>query len=922
MEFAILGPLHVGALQGGLELKAPKHRALLAMLLLSYRDDAVPSERLIDVLWGEEPPATATKALQVYVSQLRRALGPGNPIVTRPSGYAIRLEPGQLDLERFETLVVHARGAPPERAAELLREALALFRGAPLSDAPLLGPASAEADRLAGLRLAALEDRLDADLALGRHAAVVAELEALASEHPYRERFFAQLMLALYRSGRQADALDAYRRARHALVEDLGLDPGRELQRLEAAILAHDPALDLAAPAPAPAPPAPPPPAPAPHASLLGRDEDVATAVALLADADVRLLTVTGPGGIGKTRFSQELAHRLGPRFADGARFVPLGSLDDPARVVPTLAHALGATETEALNPFEALRALLAPRSMLLVIDNFEHVLDAAPEASDLIAASPGSKFVFTSRAPLHVAAEHELAIGPLAAAPAVTLYLRRARAVDPRLTLGPDDLECIERICARLDGLPLAIELAAARSKVLTPAATLDRLEHRLDLLSAGPRDAPERQQTLRAAIGWSYDLLDPSARRLFSELGVFAGGFTLKAAEAVCGVGALDGIAALADQSLVTRDAGRFGMLETVREYALEQLTDAGELDAVRRRHARAFAALTEGAESAMEGPGLPLWLQRLDADHDNLHAAIRHAAATGDSDTALAIVGAMWRYWATRGNLSEGRALTTAALAAGGGQPELLMRAFNTAGILAGEQGDFGAAREHFEKSLRLARQVGARDRIARTVGNLGNLAMYEGDYATAIRRYEEATAIVRELGDQRTLSLMTQNLGIAREGAGDHWRAIELLEESLTRARRADDPGVLTSTQRSLARVLQDDSPARALELLHESLRRSHELADRNAIVECLETASLAAGTDGDPRTGALLMGAAGALRAAAGAIRQPDEEAWAGRAREALREALGERAFAAAVAEGAGLSADDAVARALAIGREP
>ncbi|WP_084286341.1 BTAD domain-containing putative transcriptional regulator [Solirubrobacter soli] len=913
MLFAILGPLRVVGPDGPIEIKAPKQRSLLAVLLLEHRNDVVSAERLIDVLWGEHPPATAPKALQVLISQLRGKLG-AQTIVTRSGGYAIALEDGGLDLQRFEALVARARDAEPAHAANLLREALALFRGAPLADAPLMGPAVIEADRIAGARIEALEQRIAHDLALGRHAEVIGELEGLTAEHAYRERLHAQLMLALYRSGRQADALEAYRRARHALVEDLGLDPSPELKRLEAAILAQDPALELDAPPPtAPAAAVPePPPLPLPPTSLLGREDDLATGAELLRDHHVRLLTITGPGGIGKSHYSLELAHRLAPEFADGARFVSLAGLEDPALVATEIAEALGAGEGEAA-------AVLSRSAVLLVIDNFEQLLDAAPELSRLLAASPQSKLVVTSRAALRIQGEHELGMPPLAAEPSAELFVRRARALDPRLALLPGDEERIRQICARLDGLPLAIELAAARMKVLKPAAILERLGRRLDLLSSGPRDAPARQQTLRAAIGWSYDLLDADTQAVFERLGVFAGGFTLELAEAVCGFEALDAIASLVEHSLLTSRDGRFELLETIREYAVDRLTKAGTLDTVRRAHTLAIRDIVEGGENGMESAATGEWLDRLDAERENVRVAMTFAVAEGDADTALLFCADLWRYWIWRGNLTEGRELLAAALALEGGTPELRQRALNGAGAVAGEQGDFDVAKDLFEQALELAPTVGDGNRAARISGNLGNLALYRQDYDEAIERYNAGVAYMRSIDHARGLSLMLQNLGIAHAEAGHRDRAIELLTESVTYARRAGDPGHVSSTLRTQARMLLDaDEPGPALEMLHEAMELSHRLNERPGLTESLETLSAVAARQGDPRTAALLIGAAGALRTAAGGIRQPDEEGWVQRIVADLREALGDEGFAEAEAEGSELELADAVSRALAL----
>ena len=654
---------------------------------------------------------------------------------------------------------------------------------------------------------------------------------------------------------------------------------------------------------------------PMPATALLGRDDDLAAAADLLTDPEVRLLTLTGPGGIGKSHLALELAHHAAPNFADGAHWVELAALDDPARVTSEIAQELGAIEGEGLT------AVLGRSELLLVLDNFEQLLDAAPDLARLLAVSPRSKLVVTSRAALRIGSEHEFAVPPLTPKPSSELFLRRARALNPRLALQPGDDARIEQICARLDGLPLAIELAAARTKVLSPAAILERLSKRLDLLSAGSRDAPRRQQTLRAAIGWSYDLLDPTAQTTFERLGVFVGGFTLEAAEAVCGLDALDGIASLVEHSLLTSRDGRFVMLETVREYAHDRLAAGGELDEARRAHARHFGEVFEDGERGLESATIGDWLDRMDAERDNIRAAITFAVADGDPAVALVLCAAVWRYWIWRGSLVEGRELVTAALAAGDGPPALRQRALNGAGAVVAELGDFAGAKALLEESLVLARELGDGYRAARVGSNLGTLALFAADFDAAIAHYAESTDYMRALDDPRALSLVVQNLGIAHHGAGHHEQAIELLTESLELARRSGDPAHTSSVLRTLGRFLLGDDRADvepALELLHEAMELSYEVAERPGLTETFETLAAVACRRDDPRTGAVLIGAAYALREAAGGIRQPDEEEFMQGIEARLREALGEDAFASAAAEGGELELADAVARALAL----
>ena len=595
IEFRILGPVEAVAADATLRLGGPKQRALLALLLLR-RNEVVPRERLVDAIWGEDPPDSAANSLQVYVHGLRRVLGPER-IERSGGGYRIHVEPGELDLERFETLVRRSKealAARPADAADDVREALSLWRGEQLSD--LAGePVAAELNGLADTRLAAIELRNDAELALGRHEELVGDLAALVAEHPYRERLREQQILALYRSGRQKDALEAYRAAREAFVEELGVEPGPALQALERAVLRQDEAL---------APPRQRPRfgsrLPAPATPLVDRLIET-TAVAALLRGEARLVTLTGPGGTGKTRLALAVAEELAPTLRDGAVFVDLAPLSDPELLVPTIADALGVADDTPL------AQELHDRSLLLVLDNLEQLLDGVAAIGTLLAAAPRLRVLATSRAPLQLYGEHEYRVSPLdlppadgtfetlAANDAVRLFAARARAADASFVLDDRTIGVVAAICRRLDGLPLALELAAARTKLIPVDSILERVDESLDILSGGARDVPERQRALRATLDWSFDALAPTEQEVFRALGVFAGGFTDTLARTVAG----DPLP-LVERSLVRRVGDRLALLEPIRAYAVERLREAGAEEEARERHLNAFLEYAEDANA----------------------------------------------------------------------------------------------------------------------------------------------------------------------------------------------------------------------------------------------------------------------------------------------------------------------------------
>jgi predicted ATPase/DNA-binding SARP family transcriptional activator len=893
-QFRLLGPLEVVVDGHPAALGGQKQRAILASLLLEP-NRIVSGDRLIDAVWGEIPPETARNTIQVYISQLRKRL-PAGALETVPPGYRLVVDPASIDLFEFVRLCDEGRSAlaagDAATAAETLCAALGLWRGPALDDLASVPFARTEILRLEELRAAASEDRIDADLALGRHGELVPELEALIAEYPLRERLRAQLMLALYRAGRQADALSTYQRARTTLVEELGIEPGDALRRLERAILAHDPSLDLA-----------PPGRPSPHRlpaalhALLGRERELVALSELLRQPGARLVTLTGPGGIGKTSLALEVGRRLAAEFRDGSAAVLLGTLEDPALVARAILEALEIPETGREPEDELIRAL-ARSELLLLVDNFEQVLAAAPTIARVLTASPSLRVVVTSRAPLHVGGEHEFPVPPLAEDEAAELFVTRAQAANPNFALSEQNAADVAELCAKLDGLPLAIELAAARAKLLSPSALLARLGNRLDLLTGGRRDAPRHQQTLRMTLDWSYDLLDQEAQRLFDQLGVFTGGCTLESAEAVCRIDGsiLDGLAGLVDESLVghrERVEPRFTMLQLVREYALERLEASGRCDEVRRRHLEHFVALAEEAEPGLAGAEQAGWLTRIEDEHDNVRAALTYALESGEAALALRLVVGVRRFWQIHGYLAEGRqSLRSALMATEGTQSELRADALNMLGILAGEQGDFDAARVEFTAAAEEARVVGATRALSSSLVNLGNLAFFRGELGAARDLYRESIEHFEALGDVRRQALARQNIGLLSLTADDAAEAVTWLTAARDQAREVGDEREVGGATRCLAAAMIELGDfAEATNLLAESLAIARELGDTHGIAVCLETFAGLSATTGEAARAATLFGTSDAARASIGARRQPDDEIlyerWLGRTLAAL-----------------------------------
>ncbi|MGH8962329.1 MAG: BTAD domain-containing putative transcriptional regulator [Jatrophihabitantaceae bacterium] len=864
MQLGILGPVEVRE-DGGefVEVAGTRLRCLLARLALDA-GRPVGVATLVDAVWGDQPPADEANALQTLVSRLRRALGGATTIGQSAAGYRLAVSREDVDAFRFETLA--ADGASALRAGEAagaagkLRAALALWRGPALSD---VGESvTAAATRLNDLRLAALVDRIDADLALGRASSVVSEIEVRASEHPLHERLAGQLVRALATTGRQADALTAYERVRARLADELGVDPSADLQATHLAVLRGE----LVSAAAAHEGRARRTNLKAQLTSFVGRDDEVARIGKSLEEN--RLVTLVGPGGAGKTRLAAESVAKIVDTAPDGIWFVELASVTDAADMPQAILGSLGLREAHLLEQRNRISArdatsrlldALVEKQTVIVLDNCEHLIEASARLADnLLARCPGLRVLTTSREPLGIFGETLFVVPPLGQPaadapaaqaleyPAVRLFADRVAAVRPDFVLDDDSVATVIEIVRRLDGLPLAIELAAARLRTLPLDEIAVRLSDRFRLLTGGSRTALPRHRTLRAVVEWSWELLTPAERALVERLAVFPSGSTLDSATRVCADAAvpadavLDTLTSLADKSLLQLSGGgRYRMLETIREYGIERLAERDELRRIRAAHADYFAELVRQAAQRLRTSEQLPWIGRLNDERDNVLAALRFVGDDGDASVALELASGVGWYWMLTGVHSEAAIWLKFALGVPGDADEnlrMLVESMLTVNSAAGAE---MVDAETLDAGMERLRDLG--------------------------RRMEDA--------DVERFPLLALMRAVIAMFSGDE----SLMGRLVDSAVRSADPWVVASALMFRANMAENDGDVTAMRAdTHRSLEAFTAIGDRWGLASCLQMAALISTNEGD--LDAALAQYLDALRYV-GELGAHDDESW-------------------------------------------
>lgn len=1055
MEYRLLGPLEVRRGDQTLPLGGAKQRALLAILLL-HANHVVGRERLSELLWNDEPPDTAAHVIEVYVSQLRKVFEPdGAPykvLLRKPAGYVLQVDPADIDTTQFARLVESAKSSSPTEAAALLVQALAMWRGPALADFAGERFAFSEAARLNELRLYATEERIDAELKLGHHARLIGELQALVEQHPLRERLCGQLMLALYRSGRQAEASDVFQKTRERLVDDLGMEPGPELQDLLKRILQQESGLAATVEAAAPAlpsgtvtflltdlegstrqwerSPAAMNEALAIHDAVMGRvmsarggmqvesgregdsilavfpraADAVACAVeiqrefaaqswpdgselhirvaihtgeaelrgghyfgpavyrcsrllatghgdqVLLTQAthDVvvdtlrgevalrdlgqhrlrdlerperifqltapglrsefpplksmdprrhnlpisptafvgretelaeiahrltkhRMLSLVGPGGTGKTRLALQAAAENIDRYTDGVWCVELASVREPDLIAQTVAEALGVREEAGRPVMRTMVDRWAEKRFLLVLDNCEHLIQPVVKLADeLLRKCAEIRILATSREALRVNGEAIMRVGPLSDAEAVTLFVERSNALESGFRMSSEAAEVVRQICRRVEGIPLAIELAAGRSQMMSPVEILARLQESFGFLAGGSRSAEGRHETLNAAIDWSYWLLGEEEQRLLRAVSVFSGGFTLDAATAVFGgLSTAQLLGQLIDKSLVARqgmtDSGtRYTLLETVREYGLSRLRDHGELEEAEARHAEFFATLVEASRNKLNSPDRSQWLRLLTDEVDNVRGVFDGTALTPSSTLAMAAV--LADFWEARGEYSEGRRRLEKALAESSGPSRDRADAYQAVGLIAWLQGDLESAERYTNEGLKLSRQLGSAEQQALLLQQLAQIATHKGDFEGATPYVKQALSIAIEHGNEQIQALCEWRLGFIRFCTGDLEEAIEHYETSIRGWVRLGDAESGANSYWMLGMIaLRQNRLADARFHLAHSLEIERGNGSSRSVANVLESFAGLAAEEGQVERALRLGGAAAGIR---------------------------------------------------------